>query len=147
MSLEPVLEAQFNKPTSHCLSTRVRVAFVEGCSCGVAGALIYLAEAPLFLRRRCAHRQGHAHVPSDVPSPQPRRFHRFHWLPTHGLHAQNNRQIRSSYHKLNQLVNLGTMGSSESQDILHPRVSDDIVFNNVSLLPRQTSMCPFRRRC
>ncbi|KAG1721099.1 hypothetical protein EDB19DRAFT_1917511 [Suillus lakei] len=48
MSLEPVLRAQFDKAASQCLSTGVRGAFVEGCSYGVASALIYLAEALLF---------------------------------------------------------------------------------------------------
>ncbi|OJA19463.1 hypothetical protein AZE42_05671 [Rhizopogon vesiculosus] len=80
----------FDKPASHCLSTRVRVAFVEECSCGVTSALVYLVEA---ISRRCAHRQGHVRAPSDILSPQPRRFH---WLQTRGLHA-NNRQIRCSY--------------------------------------------------
>ncbi|OAX32644.1 hypothetical protein K503DRAFT_787060 [Rhizopogon vinicolor AM-OR11-026] len=44
---EPVLQAQFDKPASHCLSIRVRVAFVEGCSFGVVGALIYFSTSVL----------------------------------------------------------------------------------------------------
>ncbi|KAH7883108.1 P-loop containing nucleoside triphosphate hydrolase protein [Phlebopus sp. FC_14] len=48
LSLEPVLQAQFDKAASLCLSTGIRGAFVEGCSYGVASALIYLAEALLF---------------------------------------------------------------------------------------------------
>ncbi|KAG6326265.1 hypothetical protein ID866_12824 [Astraeus odoratus] len=48
MSLEPVLQAQFDKAASTYLSTGIRGAFVEGCTYGVASALIYLAEALLF---------------------------------------------------------------------------------------------------
>ncbi|KAG6331232.1 hypothetical protein ID866_7854, partial [Astraeus odoratus] len=48
MSLEPILQAQFDKAASTCLSTSIRGAFVEGCTYGVASALIYLAEALLF---------------------------------------------------------------------------------------------------
>lgn len=48
MSLEPVLQAQFDKAVSTCLTTGIRGAFVEGCTYGVASALIYLAEALLF---------------------------------------------------------------------------------------------------
>jgi ATP-binding cassette, subfamily B (MDR/TAP), member 1 len=48
MSLEPVLQSQFDKAISVCLYTGVRGAFVEGCTYGVASGLIYLAEALLF---------------------------------------------------------------------------------------------------
>ncbi|KAF9237819.1 P-loop containing nucleoside triphosphate hydrolase protein [Melanogaster broomeanus] len=48
MSLEPVLQSQFDKAASLCLSSGIRGAFVEGCTYGVASALIYLAEALLF---------------------------------------------------------------------------------------------------
>ncbi|KAI6039143.1 P-loop containing nucleoside triphosphate hydrolase protein [Pisolithus marmoratus] len=48
MSLESILQAQFDKAASTCLATGIRGAFVEGCTYGVASALIYLAEALLF---------------------------------------------------------------------------------------------------
>lgn len=48
MSLEPVLQEQFDRAISTCLATGIRGAFVEGCTHGVASALIYLAEALLF---------------------------------------------------------------------------------------------------
>lgn len=48
MSLEPILQAQFDQAASICLTTGVRGAFVEGCTYGVASSLIYLAEALLF---------------------------------------------------------------------------------------------------
>ena len=48
MSLEPVLQEQFDRATSACLATGIRGAFVEGCTYGVASALIYFAEALLF---------------------------------------------------------------------------------------------------
>ncbi|OJA12395.1 hypothetical protein AZE42_09103 [Rhizopogon vesiculosus] len=48
ISLEPVLQAQFDNLASQCLTTCVHIPFVKGCSCGIASALIYLAEALLF---------------------------------------------------------------------------------------------------
>jgi ATP-binding cassette subfamily B (MDR/TAP) protein 1 len=39
MSLEPVLQFQFNRTTSACLASGPRGALVEGCSYGVALAL------------------------------------------------------------------------------------------------------------
>lgn len=48
MNFEGIFEAQFDKAVDLALSTGVRGAFVEGCTYGVASALIYLAEALLF---------------------------------------------------------------------------------------------------
>ena len=48
MNFEGIFQAQFDKAADSALSTGVRGAFVEGCTYGVASALIYLAEALLF---------------------------------------------------------------------------------------------------
>lgn len=48
MNFEGIFQAQFDKSADLALSTGVRGAFVEGCTYGVASALIYLAEALLF---------------------------------------------------------------------------------------------------
>lgn len=48
MSFEGVFERQFNSAADKALTTGVQGAFVEGCTYGVASALIYLAEALLF---------------------------------------------------------------------------------------------------
>lgn len=48
MALAPVFAAQFDAATNRALATGVRGALVEGCTHGVASALIYLAEALLF---------------------------------------------------------------------------------------------------
>jgi ATP-binding cassette subfamily B (MDR/TAP) protein 1 len=48
MALENVFESQFDSAADRALSTGLRGAFVEGCTYGVASALIYLAEALLF---------------------------------------------------------------------------------------------------
>ena len=48
MNFEAIFQAQFDKAADLALSTGVRGAFVEGCTYGVASALIYLAEALLF---------------------------------------------------------------------------------------------------
>ena len=48
MGFESAFRAKFDKSVDDALSTGVRGAFVEGCTYGVASALIYLAEALLF---------------------------------------------------------------------------------------------------
>ncbi|KAJ3473619.1 hypothetical protein NLI96_g12910 [Meripilus lineatus] len=48
MGFESAFQAKFDKSVDDALSTGVRGAFVEGCTYGVASALIYLAEALLF---------------------------------------------------------------------------------------------------
>lgn len=48
MGFESAFQEKFDKAVEEALSTGVRGAFVEGCTYGVASALIYLAEALLF---------------------------------------------------------------------------------------------------
>lgn len=48
MGFENVFQEKFEKSADHALATGVRGAFVEGCTHGVASALIYLSEAVLF---------------------------------------------------------------------------------------------------
>ena len=48
MGFESAFRTKFDSAVDTALSTGVRGAFVEGCTYGVASALIYLAEALLF---------------------------------------------------------------------------------------------------
>src|ERR1700683_1009137 len=48
MGFECIFQTVFDKATDQALSTGMRGALVEGCTQGVANALIYLAEALLF---------------------------------------------------------------------------------------------------
>ena len=48
MAFEGIFKAQFDSSVNKALTTGIRGAFVEGCTYGVAGGLIYLAEALLF---------------------------------------------------------------------------------------------------
>lgn len=48
MGFEDAFRAKFDSAVDSALTTGVRGAFVEGCTYGVASALIYLAEALLF---------------------------------------------------------------------------------------------------
>ena len=48
MGFESAFREKFDAAVDSALSTGVRGAFVEGCSYGVASALIYLAEALMF---------------------------------------------------------------------------------------------------
>jgi ATP-binding cassette subfamily B (MDR/TAP) protein 1 len=48
MAFESAFQNQFHRAADNALRIGLRGAFVEGCSYGVASALIYLAEALLF---------------------------------------------------------------------------------------------------
>ena len=48
MGFETAFQDKFDKSVDEALTTGVRGAFVEGCTYGVASALIYLAEALIF---------------------------------------------------------------------------------------------------
>lgn len=48
MGFESAFQEKFDASVDRALSTGLRGAFVEGCTYGVASALIYLAEALLF---------------------------------------------------------------------------------------------------
>ena len=48
MGFERIFQEKFDKSVDQAQATGVRGAFVEGCTYGVASALIYFAEALLF---------------------------------------------------------------------------------------------------
>lgn len=48
MAFERIFQAAFDKSADEALAAGKRGAFIEGCSYGIASALIYLAEALLF---------------------------------------------------------------------------------------------------
>ena len=48
MAFKGIFKAQFETSVDKALTTGIKVAFVEGCTYGVASGLIYLAEALLF---------------------------------------------------------------------------------------------------
>jgi len=60
MSLEFVLQQQFDRATSACLATGIRGAFVEG---------VYIRRCigPSLLRRRGTYRSWDVHAPPDGP--------------------------------------------------------------------------------
>ncbi|KAG2130150.1 P-loop containing nucleoside triphosphate hydrolase protein [Suillus bovinus] len=130
MSLEPVLQAQFDKAASQCLSTGVRGAFVEGCSYGVASALIYLAEALLFYVGAVLIAKG---TYTYLQMCQVLNLVVFTVSIGSQLMSFTQKIAKSvlATHDLHELIKLDTT-SSESQGILRPRIEGDLVFNNVS---------------
>ncbi|KAG0696805.1 P-loop containing nucleoside triphosphate hydrolase protein [Suillus ampliporus] len=131
MSLEPVLQAQFDKAASQCLSTGVHGAFVEGCSYGVASALIYLAEALLFYVGAVLISKG---TYTYLQMCQVLNLVVFTVSIGSQLMSFTQRIAKSvlATHDLHQLIKLDTIASSESQGILRPKVEGDLVFNDVS---------------
>ncbi|KAG2051748.1 hypothetical protein BDR06DRAFT_915985 [Suillus hirtellus] len=130
MSLEPVLQAQFDKAASQCLSTGVRGAFVEGCSYGVASALIYLAEALLFYVGAVLIARG---TYTYLQMCQVLNLVVFTVSIGSQLMSFTQKIAKSvlATHDLHELIKLDTT-SSESQGILRPRIEGDLIFNNVS---------------
>lgn len=130
MSLEPILQAQFDKAVSRCLSTGIRGAFVEGCSYGVASALIYLAEALLFYVGAVLIAKG---TYTYLQMCQVLNLVVFTVSIGSQLMSFTQKIAKSvlATHDLHELVKLDTT-SSESRGILRPRIEGDLVFNNVS---------------
>ncbi|KAG1805465.1 P-loop containing nucleoside triphosphate hydrolase protein [Suillus subaureus] len=130
MSLEPVLQAQFDKAASQCLSTGIRGAFVEGCSYGVASALIYLAEALLFYVGAVLIAKG---TYTYLQMCQVLNLVVFTVSIGSQLMSFTQKIAKSvlATHDLYELIKLDTT-SSESQGILRPRIEGDLVFKDVS---------------
>ncbi|KAG1838917.1 P-loop containing nucleoside triphosphate hydrolase protein [Suillus subalutaceus] len=130
MSLEPVLQAQFDKAASQCLSTGIRGAFVEGCSYGVASALIYLAEALLFYVGAVLIAKG---TYTYLQMCQVLNLVVFTVSIGSQLMSFTQKIAKSvlATHDLHELIKLDTT-SSESQGILRPRIEGDLVFKDVS---------------
>lgn len=130
MSLEQVLQSQFDKATSVCLVSGIRGAFIEGCSYGVASALIYLAEALLFYVGAVLIANG---TYTYLRMIQVLNLVVFTVTIGSQLMAFTQRIAKSvqATTDLFQLVTLPTDGTSESQGILRPPISGDLVMQNV----------------
>ncbi|KIJ64942.1 hypothetical protein HYDPIDRAFT_153840 [Hydnomerulius pinastri MD-312] len=130
MSLEPVLQAQFDKAASLCLSTGIRGAFVEGCTYGVASALIYLAEALLFYVGAVLIAKG---TYTYLQMVQVLNLVVFTVTIGSQLMAFTQKIAKSvqATTDLWGLVSLSTEGSSEAQGILRPAIEGDLVLKNV----------------
>ncbi|KIK97394.1 hypothetical protein PAXRUDRAFT_824978 [Paxillus rubicundulus Ve08.2h10] len=130
MSLEAVLQSQFDKAASLCLSTGIRGAFVEGCSYGVASALIYLAEALLFYVGAVLIARG---TYTYLQMVQVLNLVVFTVTIGSQLMAFTQKIAKTvqATTDLFQLVNLRTDGTNESQGIMRPPIEGDLVLKNV----------------
>ncbi|KAH7906382.1 P-loop containing nucleoside triphosphate hydrolase protein [Hygrophoropsis aurantiaca] len=131
MSLEPVLQSQFDKAAARCLSTGVRGAFVEGCTYGVASALIYLAEALLFYVGAVLMAHG---TYTYLQMVQTLNLVVFTVTIGSQLMAFTQKIAKSvqATADLNALVHLETENTHEAQGMLRPQIAGDLVFNGVS---------------
>ncbi|KAG9310094.1 P-loop containing nucleoside triphosphate hydrolase protein [Chiua virens] len=131
MSLEPILQGEFDKATSTCLSTGVRGAFVEGGSYGVASALIYLAEALLFYVSAVLVAKGTYTYLQMVQTLNLVVFTVTIGSQIMGFTQRIAKSVQATT-DLFQLVKLSRDGTSESQGILRPPITGDLVLKNVS---------------
>ncbi|EGO01277.1 hypothetical protein SERLA73DRAFT_179423 [Serpula lacrymans var. lacrymans S7.3] len=131
MALEPVLQGQFDKAAAQCLSTGVRGAFVEGCTYGVASALIYLAEALLFYVGAVLMARG---TYTYLQMVQTLNLVVFTVTIGSQLMAFTQKIAKSvqATKDLNDLLKLNVDSTSEAQGVLRPRIEGDLVFSDVS---------------
>ncbi|KAH0831339.1 P-loop containing nucleoside triphosphate hydrolase protein [Lanmaoa asiatica] len=131
MSLEPVLQSQFDKAISVCLATGVRGAFVEGCSYGVASALIYFAEALLFYVGAVLVANGTYTYLRMVQA-----LNLVVFTVTIGSQLMSfTQRIAKSVQAtvdLFRFVTLPIDGTNEAQGILRPPIAGDLVLQNVT---------------
>ncbi|KAF9237826.1 P-loop containing nucleoside triphosphate hydrolase protein [Melanogaster broomeanus] len=131
MSLEPALQSQFDKAASLCLSSGIRGAFVEGCTYGIASALIYLAEALLFYVGAVLIARG---TYSYLQMVQVLNLVVFTVTIGSQLMAFTQKIAKSvqATADLFKLVTLRTDRTSEGQGILRPPIEGALVLKNVS---------------
>lgn len=131
MSLEQVLQSQFDKATSVCLTTGVRGAFVEGCSYGVASALIYLAEALLFYVGAILIANGTYTYLRMIQVLNLVVFTVTIGGQVMGFTQRIAKSVQATT-DLFRFVTLPTDGTSESRGILRPPIAGDLVLQNVA---------------
>nr|WCD39451.1 Ste6-1 [Ganoderma boninense] len=130
MGFENTFREKFDSAVESALSTGVRGAFIEGCSYGVASALIYLAEALLFYVGAVLIANG---TYSYLQMIQTLQLVVFSVSIGSQLMAFTHRIAKSTRatRDFNQLLKLST-ATDESQGILTPDLSGPVSFTNVS---------------
>lgn len=131
MSLEPVLQSQFDKAASACLASGIRGAFVEGCTYGVSSALIYLAEALLFYVGAILIANGTYTYLQMIQV-----LNLVIFTVTIGSQLMSfTQRISKSVQATTDLFRFVTLppdGTSESRGTLHPPIASNLVLQNVS---------------
>ncbi|KAI0698978.1 P-loop containing nucleoside triphosphate hydrolase protein [Cerioporus squamosus] len=130
MGFEEAFQEKFDSAVDSALSTGVRGAFVEGCTYGVASALIYLAEALLFYVGAVLIAKG---TYSYLQMIQTLQLVVFSVSIGSQLMAFTHRIAKSTRatRDFNRLLKLST-ATDECQGVLTPDLSGPVSFTNVS---------------
>ncbi|KAI0772893.1 P-loop containing nucleoside triphosphate hydrolase protein [Trametes elegans] len=130
MGFEDAFRERFDGAVDEALNTGVRGAFVEGCTYGVASALIYLAEALLFYVGAVLIANG---TYSYLQMIQTLQLVVFSVSIGSQLMAFTQRIAKSlrATRDFHRLLNLSTL-TDESRGILRPEIAGAVSFNNVS---------------
>ncbi|KAI0672285.1 P-loop containing nucleoside triphosphate hydrolase protein [Trametes maxima] len=130
MGFEDAFRERFEGAVDSALTTGVRGAFVEGCTYGVASALIYLAEALLFYVGAVLIANG---TYSYLQMIQTLQLVVFSVSIGSQLMAFTQRIAKSlrATRDFHRLLNLSTL-TDESRGILKPEITGAVSFNNVS---------------
>ncbi|KAI0827383.1 P-loop containing nucleoside triphosphate hydrolase protein [Trametes gibbosa] len=130
MGFEDAFREKFDVAVDEALTTGVRGAFVEGCTYGVASALIYLAEALLFYVGAVLIANG---TYSYLQMIQTLQLVVFSVSIGSQLMAFTHRIAKSlrATRDFHRLLKLSTL-TDESRGILRPDIAGAVSFNNVS---------------
>ncbi|CCM02000.1 uncharacterized protein FIBRA_04074 [Fibroporia radiculosa] len=130
MGFESAFQEKFDASVNKALSTGVRGAFVEGCTYGVASALIYLAEALLFYVGAILIARG---TYSYLQMVQTLNLVVFSVSIGSQLMAFTQRIAKSiqATRDFNQLLKIST-DTDESRGVLRPEIRGTVSFKHVS---------------
>ncbi|KAF9817369.1 hypothetical protein IEO21_03510 [Rhodonia placenta] len=130
MGFESAFQEKFDASVDRALSTGLRGAFVEGCTYGVASALIYLAEALLFYVGAVLMARG---TYTYLQMVQVLNLVVFTVSIGSQLMAFTQRIAKSvqATRDFNRLLKLSAF-TDESRGVLRPTIQGSISFNNIS---------------
>ncbi|KZT65220.1 P-loop containing nucleoside triphosphate hydrolase protein [Daedalea quercina L-15889] len=130
MGFESAFQSKFEQSVDSALSMGVRGAFVEGCSYGVASALIYLAEALLFYVGAVLIARGTYSYLQMVQTLNLVVFSVSIGSQLMGFTQRIAKSIQAT-RDFNVLIKLSTF-TDESRGVLRPEIHGAVSFKNVS---------------
>lgn len=130
MAFEGIFRSHFDLATDKALTTGVRGAFVEGCTHGLASALIYLAEALLFYVGAVLIARG---TYTYLQMVEVLNLVVFSVTIGSQLMAFTEKIARSGQaaNDFNRLLQLNITSTDESKGVVRPELAGGINFNNV----------------
>ncbi|KZT00697.1 P-loop containing nucleoside triphosphate hydrolase protein [Laetiporus sulphureus 93-53] len=140
MGFESAFQRKFEETTDQALSVGVRGAFIEGCTYGVASALIYLAEALLFYVGAVLIARGTYTYLQMVQVLQLVVFSVSIGSQLMGFTQRIAKSVQAT-RDFNRLLKLSRY-TEESRGVLQPEIDGSVSFSNVSFSYPERSDVP-----